>query len=295
MRCKEGVRMAKLIKVIDVTKCTACRGCQVACKNWNQNPAVIEPTNSYQSHKDTNAETYTLVKFTEYVDPAKGIQWLFRKHQCMHCDEPACMEVCPRQAYSKNEWGATVHDPSRCIGCQYCHYACPWNVPKYLKREDIVTKCTLCANRVQAGLESGKFKAYPLSDWPEQGQAAELGTYVPACVKTCPSGALRFGEESELLSYAHERVKYLRENGYPEATLYGAGYANVVYVLGYKPEVYGLPAEPKTPGQIGFWQKIVQPYIGWLIPLALGASVVSFFTTRFIAANEGKAEEGGHE
>ncbi|NLU49672.1 MAG: formate dehydrogenase [Syntrophomonadaceae bacterium] len=266
--------MAKLIKVIDVTKCTACRGCQVACKNWNQNPAVIEPfTGSYQTHKDTNAETYTIVKFNEYVDPAKGVRWLFRKHQCMHCDNPACMEACPRQAYSKTEWGATLHDINRCIGCQYCHYACPWSVPKYLKREDVVTKCTLCANRVEAGLK-------------------------PACVQTCPSGALQFGDQGELMAYAQERVSFLRNNGFPEATLYGVnemGGCNVVYVLAYSPDKYGLPVNPKVSGQVSFWQNIVQPYAGWLIPLALGASVVSFFTTRLIAASERAPEEGGNE
>ncbi|MCR4399448.1 MAG: 4Fe-4S dicluster domain-containing protein [Syntrophomonadaceae bacterium] len=304
--------MAKLTKLIDVSKCTACRGCQVACKNWNQNPATIEPFKGYlQTHKDTNAETFTIVKMDEYVDPAMGLRWLFRKHGCFHCENPACLEVCPRQAYSKNEWGATVHNPERCIGCQYCTYACPWHVPKYLKREDIVRKCTLCANRVDAGLEKGTFKDYPLENWPEGGTsgpepafgpARELATFVPACVKTCPAGALSFGERERQIQKALERVQVLRARGFVEANVYGLdqmGGLNVMYVLQYRPETYGLPAQPKPMGQVAFWQNIVKPYAGWLIPVALGTSVISFFTTRLLGAGKDLHghghEEGGEE
>ncbi|MBC7075036.1 MAG: 4Fe-4S dicluster domain-containing protein, partial [Syntrophomonadaceae bacterium] len=124
--------MARMTNLYDVSKCTACRGCQVACKDWNQLPAVIEPfTGNYQTHESTNGDTYTIVKFIEHEDPVEGVQWNFLKFQCMHCFDPACMQACPRNAISQTEWGAVIKDYDKCIGCQYCTYACPFEIPKY--------------------------------------------------------------------------------------------------------------------------------------------------------------------
>lgn len=266
--------MANMANLYDVSKCTACRGCQVACKNWNQLPAVIEPfKGDLQTHKDMNGDTFTIIKFLESEDPVNGVQWNFIKRQCMHCLDAPCMKVCPQNAYQKTEWGATLHDPEKCIGCQYCTYACPFEVPKYRKRDDIVTKCTMCADRVEAGME-------------------------PACVATCPSGALTFGDRETLLMQAEEKVKKLRANGFPNATIYGRtelGGLNNIYILTDTPDKFGLPVDPKVPGQITFWQNWVQPYFGWLIPLALAGSAVSFVTTRILAGKHGNHDEGGHE
>lgn len=265
--------MARMCNMYDTSKCTACRGCQVACKNWNQLPAVIEPfKGNYQTHEDTNGETYTIVKFIEHDDPVDGVKWNFIKHQCMHCFDPACVKVCPQKAMTITEWGAVIKDYDKCIGCQYCTYACPFTIPKYHKRTDKATKCTLCYDRVEAG---------------EQ----------PACAKTCVAGALKFGDREELLSEARERVNYLRANGFPRATIYGEtelGGTNNLYILTDTPDKFDLPVNPKIPGQIGFWQNIVQPWCGWLIPLMLCASATSFVTSR-ILANKNGHEEGGHE
>lgn len=270
--------MANYTNLYDVSKCTACRGCQIACKDWNQLPAVIEPfKGNYQTHKDTNGDTFTIVNFIEHEDPVDGIQWNFLKYQCMHCFDPACMKVCPRQCYSKTEWGATIHDPDKCIGCQYCTYACPFEIPKYRKREDIVTKCTLCYDRVEEGL-------------------------TPACVRTCPTGALTFGRRDELLQVAEERVKFLKLNGFPNATIYGKvelGGLNKLYILTDTPDKFGLPVNPKVSGNTVFWQDWIKPYFGWLIPLALAGSAVSFVTSRVIANKQSKyaahGDEGGQE
>lgn len=265
--------MAKMCNLYDATRCTACRGCVVACKNWNQLPAVIEPfEGNFDTHKgDTRAHTYTIIQFHEDED-IFGPKWYFRKHQCMHCEYPACVEVCPRGALTKTEWGAVVKDYQKCIGCQYCVYACPFGIPKYDKAKDIVTKCTMCADRVEAGL-------------------------IPACAKTCPSGALKFGRRDELLAEARERVKYLRANGYPRATIYGElelGGLNNIYILGDVPEKYGLPSNPKVSSVIPAWQKVIQPWFGLLIPLALAGSAVSFVTTRLLSKGEhGEHQEGG--
>jgi formate dehydrogenase iron-sulfur subunit len=269
--------MANLTNLYDVSKCTACRGCQVACKDWNQLPATIEPfKGSYQTHEDTNGDTFTIIKFFETEDPVTGVNWSFIKHQCMHCFEPACMMACPKGAYSKTETGATLHDPDKCIGCQYCTYACPFEIPKYRKREDKISKCTLCADRTAEGL-------------------------TPACARTCAPGALTFGDRDELLQKAEDRVKYLRKNGYPNATIYGKlelGGLNKLYVLTDTPDKFGLPVNPHIPKNISAWQNVIQPYFGWLIPLTLAASATSFVTTRLLAnkhGGHGEHEEGGHE
>jgi len=267
--------MAYKTNLYDVSKCTACRGCIIACKDWNQLPAVIEPfKGNYCTHEDTNGDTFTIMRFMEYEDdPADDVKWHFLKYQCMHCFDPACMKVCPQGAYTKTDWGATYHDPEKCIGCQYCTYACPFHIPKYRKREDKITKCTLCVDRVEAGL-------------------------TPACARTCPTGALTFGDRHELLAQAEERVKFLRANGFPNATIYGKlelGGLNMLYLLTDTPDKFGLPVNPHVPKQIPFWQDWVQPYFGWLIPLALAGSAFSFVTTRILAGKHGEHAEGGHE
>ncbi len=85
--------------------------------------------------------------------------------------------------------------------------------------------------------------------------------------------------------------------GIARATIYGElelGGTNNLYILTDTPDKFDLPVNPKVPGQIPFWQNIVQPWVGWLMPLMLGASAFSFVTTR-ILANKNGHEEGGHE
>lgn len=277
----------KYSNLYDATKCTACRGCMVACKNWNQLPAVIEPfEGNLDTHGDTNAHTYTIIKFMEDTNDYGDPVWRFLKRNCMHCADPVCMKVCPRQAISQTEWGAVIKDYDRCVGCQYCANACPFGIPKLDDKRDKVTKCTMCAERVEVGLANGATED-------------AFKVFKPACAKTCPTGALVFGRRDELLAQARQRVAYLKANGYPNACVYGEkelGGLNNLYILGDTPDKYGLPVNPKINGIIPFWQDIVQPWFGLLVPLALGASVVSFFTTRFLknkyAELEGGAEHG---
>ena len=266
--------MANKTNLFDVSRCTACRGCQIACKDWNQLPASIKPFKGhYQTHDDTDPVTYTIIKFFESEDPVHGVSWNFLKRQCMHCFEANCVKVCPRGALSYSGWGAVVHDPDKCIGCQYCATACPFDIPKYLKRLDIITKCTLCNDRVEEGLTT-------------------------ACARTCPSGALMFGDRDELMQIAEDRAKKLQANGFPNATIYGKlelGGLNKLYVLTDTPDKFGLPVNPKHP-QVTVWQNYVQPYASWLIPLFLGASGVSFVTSRLIAnKNKNKDIDKGKE
>ena len=214
--------MAEKATLIDVSKCMACRGCQVACKEWNQLPAdSTKNTGTYENPPDLSPNTVTRVLFRE-TSTDGDLKWLFRKHQCMHCTQAACVELCPSNAAQKNEFGFTEIDPKRCIGCGVCEKFCPFEVPRVDEETNKAKKCWFCLDRVSNGLE-------------------------PACVKTCPTGALKFGDRRELLDYAHKvmaQSKNSKTNLYGETELNGL---HVLYLLQEDPVVYQLPKRPEVP------------------------------------------------
>jgi len=202
--------------LIDVSKCTACRGCQVACKQWNQLPAEItKNTGTYENPPDLSSSTFTRILFKEEL--VKGqLKWLFRTEQCMHCTDAGCIKVCPVDARAKDEFGFTEIDIMKCIGCGLCVRGCPFDVPRIDNKTNKATGCWFCLDRVVNGME-------------------------PACANTCPSGAIKYGERSDLLAYAHEAVAESK-NG--KLYLYGEhefGGLHVLYLLPEEPELYGLP------------------------------------------------------
>ena len=165
--------------LVDLRKCMGCRGCQVACKQWNELSGVSTWNwGTYENPPDLSPNTWSLIKFRE-IGENGSVKWLFNKWQCMHCVKPACVTVCPTSALYKTEEGPVLYDESRCIGCQYCRIACPFSIPRFDWETNVVRKCTLCMDRIADGLE-------------------------PACVKTCPSGALSFDEREEVIAKANE-------------------------------------------------------------------------------------------
>jgi formate dehydrogenase iron-sulfur subunit len=175
----------------DANKCIGCRGCQVACKQWNENDEFI-PTeeNGVQSKNlgsnenppQLSARTWTKIRFTELEYNGK-FHWVFTKLQCMHCEHPACVAACPVGALQKTPEGPVLYDDTKCFGCRYCMVACPFGIPTFEWDKPLpwIRKCTFCADRLQAGLE-------------------------PACVQTCPTNALKLGEREELIAEARERI-----------------------------------------------------------------------------------------
>ncbi|MGD0154010.1 MAG: 4Fe-4S dicluster domain-containing protein [Thermacetogeniaceae bacterium] len=262
--------MANKGYLVDTTKCIGCRGCVVACKNWNQLSA--EPskfTGSYQTIKDFSGNTFTYIGFNEYEENGQ-MKWFFTKRQCMHCLDPACAKICPQKALSKTDTGAVVRDMSKCVGCQYCAAACPFHVPRYNAKIVKETKCSLCSERVAEGA-------------------------LPACVKACITGALKFDDRDKLLALAKERVSSLKATN-PQATVYGeaeAGGTNVLYVLADLPSKYGLPGNPQTSAVTQAWKNYVKPYAPWLIALTAAGSLFSFFSTRVLKV--GQAAQTVHE
>jgi formate dehydrogenase iron-sulfur subunit len=240
--------MAQKTKLIDVSKCTGCRGCQLACKQWNQQPArQTENLGTYQNPPDLQANTWTLIRFQEIADK-DGVKWLFRKDGCMHCTDAACVKVCPSAALHYTEYGTVGIHHERCIGCKECVTACPFDIPRYDGATDKIYKCDLCLSRIQAALE-------------------------PACVKACPTGALKFGDKSDMLKLAYKRAAELGGN----ANVYGDKFVDgthVLYVLQDKPGTYDkLPAKPSVPLSIIVWKDLLKP----LSLLAAGGVIAGSF------------------
>ena len=75
-------------KLVDISKCIGCKGCEVACKEWND--LKVEQTSnfgSYQSHKDLSSNTWLLMRFNE-VENGEDVDWLIKKDACLHCADP---------------------------------------------------------------------------------------------------------------------------------------------------------------------------------------------------------------
>jgi formate dehydrogenase iron-sulfur subunit len=198
--------------LIDTTKCIGCRSCQVTCKQWNQLPAehtsAPEAGLGLQNPKLLSAKTLCVIQQHEvYNDDAPGqIRTVFAKRQCMHCDEPACAAACPVTAMHKTDEGPVAYNASKCIGCRYCLWACPWGVPtaEWDKLAPKVSKCDMCYSRLK---QQAPMATNGVALTPEVRKDYAEKSAVPACVKQCPAGALKFGEREELLAEARERMK----------------------------------------------------------------------------------------
>ena len=259
-------------KLIDTTTCIGCKACEVACVEWN-GYEFRETTfdNTYQTMPETAWNFWNLIKFNEDVDAAGNIQWLMRKDQCMHCEEPGCLIACPADgAIVQYTNGIVDFNQANCIGCQYCVSGCPFNIPKFNDATKKVYKCTLCSDRVGAGLE-------------------------PACIKSCPTGCLHFGSKEDMKFEAEKRVNQLHANGHADAGVYdpsGVKGTHVIYVLddAKHPEKYGgLPADPSVPIFVKLWKGPLK----WLGGLGMAAGILSMFMhyIRFGPKEVDKAEE----
>jgi len=259
-------------KLVDTTTCIGCKACEVACLEWN-GYEFRETTfdNTYQTMPDTAWNFWNLIRFNEDVDSAGNVTWLMRKDQCMHCEDPGCLAACPADgAIVQYQNGIVDFNQSNCIGCQYCVTGCPFNIPKFNPATKKVYKCTLCSDRVGAGLE-------------------------PACIKACPTGCLQFGSKEDMLGIANKRAAQLQANtSYTDAGVYdpaGVSGTHVIYVLhdAKNPGKYGgLPADPSVPFFVKMWKGPLK----WLggIGMAVGVLGVFFHRVRYGAKDIDKEE-----
>jgi formate dehydrogenase iron-sulfur subunit len=221
-----GIRQGpEYAKLVDISRCIGCKGCEVACKEWNE--LGIEPTanfGSFQSHRDLSPDTWLLMRFTE-VEVGGQLNWFIKKDACLHCEEPGCLLACPAPgAIVQYENGIVDFNQANCIGCQLCVSGCPFDIPRFNAETRKVYKCNMCIDRVEAGLE-------------------------PACAKTCPTNAISWGTKEDMVALGERKVEGLKARGFANALLYdppGVGGTHMMYVVphGDQLEQYDLPADP---------------------------------------------------
>lgn len=264
-----GVRQPiEMAKLIDVTTCIGCKACQVACSEWNDiRDEIGENHGVYDNPIDLTADSWTVMRFAETEENGK-LEWLIRKDGCMHCSDPGCLKACPSPgAIIQYHNGIVDFHQENCIGCGYCIAGCPFNIPRISKKDNKAYKCTLCSDRVAVGQE-------------------------PACVKTCPTGAIQFGSKEDMKGVAKERIKDLNNRGYKNAGLYdpeGVGGTHVMYVLHHadKPALYkGLPEDPHISTTVKLWKGILKP----LATFGIAAAAVTGWL-HYITVGPSRAEE----
>jgi len=174
--------------LVDTTRCIGCRSCEVACSTTHNN--YVPDTTSdkaLEQVRDTSDKQFTVVN---HFKTAKGD--VFVKKQCLHCWQPACAAACLVNAMLKTKEGPVTWDGDKCMGCRFCMISCPFDIPKfeYSGWNPRIQKCNMCYERLQEGKR-------------------------PACVESCPTDALMFGQKRELMEVARHRVyshpdKYVR-------------------------------------------------------------------------------------
>jgi formate dehydrogenase iron-sulfur subunit len=155
----------------DATVCIGCKQCEVACAEKNK--LRYDDTVAAETQQSDHKYTVVLTKGDKFM-----------RRLCMNCQDPACASVCPVGALRKTAAGPVTYDADRCMGCRYCMIACPFSVPKYEWSKVLpkVQKCTMCPERVLAGLPT-------------------------ACAEACPTGATKFGERDDLILEAQQRIR----------------------------------------------------------------------------------------
>lgn len=145
--------MSRYGMAIDTRRCVNCEACVVACKAENEVPRG-RSRNWVREHE---VGTY----------PAVGVR--IAPGQCMQCEDPPCVRLCPTGASYISREGIVLVNVDDCIGCRYCVTSCPYDARYFDEDSGTVDKCTFCAHRVAQGLQ-------------------------PACVLTCPTRARTFGD-----------------------------------------------------------------------------------------------------
>src|SRR5215831_18630072 len=239
--------------LVDTTNCIGCRACQVACKQWNDREGEqteLQPGPlDYQNPATLSSKTYTLIKFHEIPDESApgSLRYVFSMQRCLHCLEPSCASACPTTALTRQADGPVTYDASKCIGCRYCIWACPWGVPtaEWNSLAPKIQKCTHCADRSEQPIPLAR-NGLTLNAQESHSFSADI--VVPACVKACPADALRFGDRLEMLKEARNRISRRPERYIDH--IYGekeAGGTSVLYLASVPFEKIGLPAVGDKP------------------------------------------------
>ncbi|MCP4590230.1 MAG: formate dehydrogenase [bacterium] len=201
--------------LIDTTKCTACRSCQVACKQWNELEAESTTNRgTYENPPDLSANTWVLVHFKESAQSDGTVAWNFARNSCRHCVDAPCKQRAESgdSITIDEETGAVLFgEGTQSESFDTIRQACPFNIPRQ-GTDGQMYKCTMCVDRVHNG---------------------EL----PACAKTCPVGAIQFGDRQDMLDAADARLAAIQSD-YPDAAILDRNEARLLLLLGDKQSMY---------------------------------------------------------
>jgi len=158
--------------VIDLDRCTGCQTCVIACQMENglEHVSGIRVETVGGPRRDTPGGNYP------------GLSMYYLPVPCMHCDDAPCIPSCPNEAIYRRGDGIVLVDEGKCDGCELCLDACPYGVLVRVPERGAVWKCTLCAHRVDAGLE-------------------------PFCALCCEMEAIYFGDICDPTSKVSELVR----------------------------------------------------------------------------------------
>ncbi len=158
--------MSKYYLFQDVKKCIGCHACEIQCKTNKELPEGPKPCQIIQVGP-------------KMINSLPRISFVFMP--CYHCETPWCVPACPTHAMQQRpEDGIVFVDQNLCVGCKACISACPWGAPQWNPDIRKVTKCDYCKDRLDQGLK-------------------------PACVTTCTTGCLKFGNVQENTQLRRER------------------------------------------------------------------------------------------
>ncbi len=244
----------KLGLLIDLDICVGCHACAVSCKEWNDGGQFGPLTDTDARGADPLGVWFNRVhSYTVDMDRELGISGLVQEHRggtkdrgetallraqaptsvlpkggpidaegmslhfprsCLHCENAACVTVCPTGAsYKRPEDGIVLVDYDKCIGCKLCSWACPYGAREYDQQQGVMKKCTLCVDRI-----------YNETLAEEDRQ--------PACVLACPTGARLFGDFADPDSVVSQKSR--ARDG-----------RELMAELGYAPTNRYLPPRPR--------------------------------------------------
>jgi formate dehydrogenase iron-sulfur subunit len=173
---------------------------------------------SHQNPPDLSFQTFKLVRFNELEEEGTPM-WYFFPDQCRHCLEPPCQstaESMGSKAITRDEEsGAVLYNPKvkvKAADFKTIRESCPYDIPRWNEKTGILAKCTMCIDRIKEGL-------------------------LPACVKTCPTGAMKFGDRNAIVDMAEKRLAEVQTR-HKEAMLANAGDVRVIYLLVDDPQRY---------------------------------------------------------
>ncbi len=210
--------------LFDSTLCVGCKACVTACKTANGKPLATPPELPYLDKTRTlSPDALNVIKiFKDGKATAKDRAedgFAFMKHSCMHCVDPACVSACPVNAMKKQpDTGVVTYDKDACIGCRYCVFACPYDIPRfdYGSAAPEIHKCQLCDHL-----------------WKDGGFSA--------CADVCPTGATLFGPVIKLKAEVARRkaLKAGEATKFPRRHVEGQEFTKEQPMGEYIDHVYG--------------------------------------------------------